>query len=233
MNCSPATPAFATFRAWSGLPDSGVLAIDPARGRWRSVFAHSLQTRTRTENWLRSRSGEGDVIHPYFLSRALFTAETAEYLLASRRRGVLARANAPLQESLRRTRDFDPINRVSYLEARCYMLNTLLRDADVMSMAHGLEVRVPFIDHQLAEKMFALPGAWKLDGNVPKPLLVGALNGALPDEIVHRKKRGFTLPFEQWLRENLRPEVEATLQRIGQGPLGSVLESRFRPAGLG
>ena len=50
------------------------------------------------------------------------------------------------------------------------MLNTLLRDSDVMSMAHGLELRVPLIDHQLADKLLALPGAWKLDSDMPKPL---------------------------------------------------------------
>ena len=128
-----------------------------------------------------------------------------------------------MQESLRHTRVLDPINRVSYLESRCYMLNTLLRDADVMSMAHGLELRVPLIDHQIADKLLAMPGAWKLDGHVPKPSLVGALKGALPSEIVYRKKQSFALPFERWLRENLRREVEATLQKIGQGPLGPLL----------
>ncbi len=162
-------------------------------------------------------------IHPYFLVRALFTAGQRDSLLASVDEAALARANAPARESLLHARELDPINRVSYLEARCYMLNTLLRDADVMSMAHGLELRVPLIDHRLADKLMALPGAWKLDGNVPKPLLVGALQGALPAEIVHRKKQGFTLPFERWLRENLRPEVEATLQKIGRGPLGLLL----------
>jgi len=162
-------------------------------------------------------------LHPYFLARALFTPEQRDSLLASNDEEALARASAPLQESLRRARPLDPINRVSYLEARCYMLNTLLRDSDVMSMAHGLELRVPLIDHQLADKLLALPGAWKLDSNVPKPLLVGALKGTLPSEIVQRKKQGFTLPFERWLRENLRAEIEAALPKIGQGPLGSLL----------
>jgi asparagine synthase (glutamine-hydrolysing) len=160
-------------------------------------------------------------LHPYFLARALFTPEQRDSLLASTDEGALARASAPLQESLRHARALDPINRVSYLEARCYMLNTLLRDSDVMSMAHGLELRVPLIDHQLADKLLALPGSWKLDRNVPKPLLVGALKGMLPNEIVQRKKQGFTLPFERWLREDLRAEMEAALPKISQGPLGS------------
>ena len=81
------------------------------------------------------------------------------------------------------------------------MLNTLLRDSDFMSMAHGLEIRVPLIDHQLARRVLAFPGRWKVDSRTPKPLLVKALNGQLPDKIIHRRKRGFTLPFEHWLRD--------------------------------
>jgi len=168
--------------------------------------------------------GRDRALHPYFLARALFTPEQRDSLLASVDQGALARANARLRESLRHARALDPINRVSYLEARCYMLNTLLRDSDVMSMAHGLELRVPLIDHQLADKLLALPGSWKLDSQVPKPLLIAALKGALPNEIVHRKKQGFTLPFERWVRENLRSGVEAALQNISQGPLGSLLD---------
>lgn len=183
----------------------------------------SLAADTDRNRKLSALGGGDKSLHPYFLARALFTPGQRDLLLASVDAEALARANAPLQESLRYARALDPVNRVSYLEARCYMLNTLLRDSDVMSMAHGLELRVPLIDHQLADKLMALPGTWKLDDNIPKPLLVGALKGALPDEIVHRKKQGFTLPFERWLRENLRAELEAALPKIGQGPLGSLL----------
>jgi asparagine synthase (glutamine-hydrolysing) len=91
-------------------------------------------------------------------------------------------------------------------------------------MANGLEVRVPLIDHRLAEKMFSLPGRLKIDRSIPKPLLVNALQGTLPDEIVHRRKRGFTLPFEHWLRDEMRPEVEAGLRRMEGGLLGSLFE---------
>ena len=103
------------------------------------------------------------------------------------------------------------------------MLNTLLRDSDFMSMAHGLEVRVPLIDHRLARQILALPGSWKLDSGTPKPLLVRALNGQLPEKIVRRHKRGFTLPFEHWLRDALRPVVEKSLGNIGEGVLGTLI----------
>jgi asparagine synthase (glutamine-hydrolysing) len=168
--------------------------------------------------------GNGSVLHPYFLSRMLFTQQQRDGLFGSRDVHSVERSQHPLRENLSRARNLDAINRVSYLEARCYMLNTLLRDSDAMSMAHGLEVRVPLIDHHLAQKLLALPGSWKLDSHTPKPLLVGALRGTLPDEIVHRRKRGFTLPFEHWLRDELRSEVEVVLSRIADGPLASILD---------
>jgi asparagine synthase (glutamine-hydrolysing) len=166
------------------------------------------------------------LIHPYFLARALFTRDQRNALLLEADDLASARAMVPLMESLSHARGLDPVNRVSYLESRCYMLNTLLRDADVMSMAHGLELRVPLIDHELADKLLAMAGVWKLDANTPKPLLVRALDGALPEEIVHRQKRGFTLPFERWLGEDLRPDVETALRKIGDGPLGAVLNQK-------
>ena len=103
----------------------------------------------------------------------LFTPQQQNELLPgmNTHSAICLRAEKPLAESLTRAQSLDPVNRVSYLEARCYMLNTLLRDSDFMSMAHGLEVRVPLIDHQLARRVLALPGSWKLDSGTPKPLL--------------------------------------------------------------
>jgi asparagine synthase (glutamine-hydrolysing) len=173
-----------------------------------------------------SRNGE-EIIHPYFLSRMLFTPEERSGLLreAKPNSAALLRVEKSLTESLHRAQSLDPVNRVSYLETRCYMLNTLLRDSDFMSMAHGLEVRVPLIDHRLAQRLMAMPGSWKLNAGTPKPLLVHALRGELPDKIVHRPKRGFTLPFEYWLRDALRPAVEAAFAKLEDGPLGETLSA--------
>jgi asparagine synthase (glutamine-hydrolysing) len=169
-------------------------------------------------------SGNGRAVHPYFLSRMLFTPEQqAKLLSATIDCTASSRANQPLTDSLSRAQSLDPINRVSYLESRCYMLNTLLRDSDSMSMAHGLELRVPLIDHQLVRQTLTLPGRWKLDSRTPKPLLVRALGGALPEEVIQRPKRGFTLPFEHWLRDELRVVVEESLRKIGDDPLGAFI----------
>jgi asparagine synthase (glutamine-hydrolysing) len=204
--------------AWNKVPS---LLRAPLTEMFARVAPVSDQNRKLTA-FLRNGSG---VVHPYFLARILFAPEQQNKLLDRLTVGSAAflRAQNPLTEALSRSQSLDPINRVSYLEARCYMLNTLLRDSDSMSMAHGLEVRVPLIDHRLARRVLALPGRWKLDARTPKPLLVRALAGQLPAEIVCRPKRGFTLPFEHWLRDDLRPLVEKSLSRIGDGVLGALI----------
>ena len=97
------------------------------------------------------------------------------------------------------------------------MHDVLLRDTDQMSMAHGLEVRVPLLDHVLAEYVVGLPDAQKWPNGVPKRLLVESLRGLLPHEIVHRPKLGFVLPFDRWMRGALRPFCEERLapRRLG------------------
>jgi asparagine synthase (glutamine-hydrolysing) len=196
-----------------------------ARKPFASAFAAMSPATDKNRKLASLVRDNGRVLHPYFLSRTLFTPSQRD-ALASATDGLADADSAYSQRSsLQRTLFLDPINRVSYLESRCYMLNTLLRDADFMSMSQGLEVRVPLIDHQLAKTVLALPGAWKMNGHTPKNLLVGALNEPLPDDIVHRTKRGFTLPFEHWLRRELRAEVEPVLtNKFGDGPLSAMLD---------
>jgi len=107
--------------------------------------------------------------------------------------------------------DADVINAVSSYELQGYMTNTLLRDTDQMSMAHALEVRVPFVDQVVARYVLDLPGGWKLSGTSPKPLLVDALADLLPEEIWRRPKKGFTLPFQRWMQSGLRSAMTGAL----------------------
>jgi asparagine synthase (glutamine-hydrolysing) len=108
--------------------------------------------------------------------------------------------------------DSDVVNEISRLELRGYMSNTLLRDTDAMSMAHSLEVRVPFVDTKVVDYVLSLPGSWKFDNGRPKPLLADALADFLPRDFMARRKMGFTLPFEKWLQQNLRTEVSSVLE---------------------
>jgi len=204
-------------RLWSHVPGIGRSGI-------ASAFEKLAPDTDQNRKLALLMSDNGAGIHPYFVSRMLFTPEQRGLLLLNNDVSMLQTADAAQRDRLNRSLRLDPVNRVSYLESRCYMLNTLLRDSDFMSMSQGLELRVPLIDHQLAKAVLALPGKWKLNAT-PKHLLVDALDGSLPGEVVHRPKRGFTLPFEQWMRQELRSEMEAALDagRIKRGPLGGLL----------
>jgi asparagine synthase (glutamine-hydrolysing) len=81
-----------------------------------------------------------------------------------------------------------------------------------MSMAHSLEVRVPFVDTKLVDYVLSLPGEWKLREKTAKPLLADAVEDLLPRDFMARPKMGFTLPFEKWLQRNLQNEVASVLQ---------------------
>ena len=84
-----------------------------------------------------------------------------------------------------------------------YMQNVLLRDIDQMSMAHSLEVRVPFLDHRLVEFVLGVNDKMKFP-STNKKLLIDSLIGWLPDELVNRSKMGFVLPWDQWMRTELK-----------------------------
>jgi asparagine synthase (glutamine-hydrolysing) len=97
-----------------------------------------------------------------------------------------------------------PLGRLSRLELMLYLRNTLLRDGDQMGMAHGVELRAPFVDHRLVELVVALAPGLKVDPQgLQKPLLVKAVGPLLPNEIVNRPKQGFELPYDRWLRNGL------------------------------
>ena len=150
-------------------------------------------------------SSDGSPAAACAVSRQLFSTDEIESLLSE----YSQPSDAYLTDALEALQDRDPINAVSLCELGGYMANTLLRDTDCMSMAHSLEVRVPFVDVEIARLVLSMPGSWKMNGGRNKPLLQDALGDLLPREIVNRPKMGFTLPFEDWLQIRLRDEVEA------------------------
>ncbi len=164
--------------------------------------------------------------HPaYGVLRMMFVPETADRLAVQHTDDLLARALAPLRDSLAASDGLDPVNRVSYRELSNYMRNTLLRDTDAMSMASSLEVRVPFIDQELIGYVAGLAGSMKMDGRRPKSLLTGAFADVLPEEIVYKRKQGFTLPFKHWLGAELKPTLEASFTAARSGALGEFLDA--------
>jgi asparagine synthase (glutamine-hydrolysing) len=96
-----------------------------------------------------------------------------------------------------------------------YTQNILLRDSDQMGMASSLEIRVPFFDHTLVEYVLGLSDSHK-NPTYAKKLLVEALAPRLPDSIVHRKKMGFSFPWEFWIKNELREFCEDRINKLGQ-----------------
>ncbi len=105
------------------------------------------------------------------------------------------------------------LSQVSIGELDSYLQDVLLRDTDQMSMAHALEVRVPFLDHELVEFVLGVPDHQKYP-HTPKKLLVDSLGDLLPKEIVDRPKMGFTLPWELWMRKELKSFCEDRVRKL-------------------
>ena len=106
----------------------------------------------------------------------------------------------------------DPFVIVSRVETYLYMGNTLLRDADVNSMAHSLELRVPFVARPILDLAGRIPGRLQAVGGGPgKRLLRRALRDILPAHVLERPKTGFSLPVNDWLHTQLRDSCEAAV----------------------
>ncbi len=106
-----------------------------------------------------------------------------------------------------------PLSRISVAEIATYMQNVLLRDSDQMSMAHALELRVPFLDHELVEYVLGVSDELKKP-IIPKQLLVESFKDKLPEEVYNRKKMGFVLPYDQWMRNELKSFCESNLNHL-------------------
>ena len=105
------------------------------------------------------------------------------------------------------------LSQLSVADISSYTQNVLLKDTDQMSMAHALEVRVPFFDHALVEYVMQVPDKWKFP-DYPKKLLVESLHPLLPDEIVFREKKGFDLPWKIWMKNELKTFCEKRLGNL-------------------
>jgi asparagine synthase (glutamine-hydrolysing) len=98
-----------------------------------------------------------------------------------------------------------------YADVKTTLVSEMLTKVDRMTMAHGLEARVPFLDHHLVQWAFTVPGVHKLSNGSGKRLLKKAMVRDLPQEILHRPKQGFNVPMRLWMRSELREFVRDNL----------------------
>ena len=101
-----------------------------------------------------------------------------------------------------RVKDLSELEKKQYLDLNLWLPGDILLKADKMSMAHSLELRVPYLDRDIMAQAQTLPAAYKIDGKNTKQVLRAAANKTLPDEWANREKKGFPVPIRNWLRED-------------------------------
>ena len=125
--------------------------------------------------------------------------------IASRGPGPVAQALAGLPPTV------PPLNRMLYLEEKFFLTDHNLNYVDKVSMANGVEVRVPLLDPELVSVAARLPLHYKQRGHIGKWILRKAMAPDLPREVIHRTKTGFGAPLRHWLRTDLRPIIDDAL----------------------
>jgi asparagine synthase (glutamine-hydrolysing) len=111
----------------------------------------------------------------------------------------------PVRDALGRGDTADLLNRQLYADLTVYLADDILVKVDRMSMATSLETRAPFLDTDVMELAFSMPGDLKVRGRQRKYVLKQAMRGMLPAGILDRRKEGFSIPMKTWLRHELKP----------------------------
>lgn len=172
-----------------------------------SGIGKCLQIAAFNENLRKLSDLVSNAYPSYFTSRRVFTDWQIKQLLGNNYNLQSGNWFDASYGQLSKESFVDEISRISCYESKSYMLSTLLRDTDQMSMAHSLEVRVPLVDHQIAEYLWQLPKKLKVDPAIPKSLLVNAAGQGLPQECIYRKKQGFVFPFDTYFKEEMGEEL--------------------------
>lgn len=137
-------------------------------------------------------------------TRALYSPEFAKLLPESSPYDLVA-------DAWDSAGDTDVTNRLLACDVALYLPGDLLPKVDITTMSVSLEARSPFLDHKFMEWSANLPGDAKVRGGTTKWLMKQALEPWLPKDLIHRKKMGFGIPREEWLRGSLKPLVQELL----------------------
>jgi len=171
-------------------------------GWTRSLAAVALGHHSRASSKiLEMMQRPPDLLQMYLLRRELFlpAERRAMQELPESSDPISGTPVAMLENIHTEAKGLDSFKANSLFELEIYMRHMLLRDADAFSMAAPLECRVPFLEHDLVQAVFAVPSAWKRNNGRPKPLLLDAVGAKLPPHVWQRPKQGFTFPWQDWL----------------------------------
>ena len=157
---------------------------------------------------------ERDPVERHEIWFGMFSPAELEQLFTADWKGSSAPSSAifaPLARVLEGARFDETVAQLLYLDFRLYLEDNLLVKIDRASMACSLELRTPFLDHRLVEFAAALPAALKVRRFQLKWILKKAVEIWLPPKIVYRQKAGFSVPIARWMRKELRPLLDETL----------------------
>ena len=118
---------------------------------------------------------------------------------------------SPVRRAIKRYGGDDLLNRQLYTDLSLYLADDILVKVDRMSMATSLETRAPFLDVDVMELAFSMPGHLKIRTGERKWILKRAMRGVLPERILTRRKEGFSIPMKNWLRQELQPLMRSLL----------------------
>jgi len=103
------------------------------------------------------------------------------------------------------------LDQMLYIDTKTWLPDDLLIKADKMTMANSVELRVPLLDHKVLEFAASLPSHYKVKGFTTKKILKETLSKRVPQRILERKKVGFPVPYESWLRNEFRDMTRSVL----------------------
>src|SRR5438128_10160450 len=190
---------------WPGRLARVLRRVPPWRSGRRSALPTMLELASLTD------------VERFVAERQISTARERSALFGTAQQGE---AEQRLREipsmAIRQAAEWHPVHRALWIDIATSLPDDMLTKVDRMSMAHGLEVRVPFLDHQLVEMALSLPPAWlvspwPVEG---KRLLRDVAGPLLPPRILNRPKHGFCVPLNDWLQFHLLPMFDVFVSNV-------------------
>ncbi|MCP4672186.1 MAG: asparagine synthase (glutamine-hydrolyzing) [Desulfobacula sp.] len=147
-----------------------------------------------------------DPVHGYFNSMSFFLPDAKSNLFTQDFIKELAGYDSidVFQKHYNDCASSDPLTKIQYIDFKTYLSEDILTKVDRASMANSLEVRVPILDHKFVEMVAQIPSKLKLKNRVSKYILKKSADKILPGNIINRKKMGFSIPIDVWLKNELR-----------------------------
>lgn len=181
-----------------------------------NMLARAMQDWPKGHRAMRFLAHSHDQPQAYMELVAVYNDGERRQALTPELRGMLA-GQEPAAEVVRRifrACDHLPyLDKIFHVDIDTWLPNDILLKADKMTMAHGLEARVPFLDYEFAEFCARMPSSLKLRGLQEKYALRKAMRGMVPEEIIKRRKHGFTVSLKSWLNGMLKSVLEESRLR--------------------